>query len=308
MHLHLRSLLAVSFLSGLVITSMAGCAHGQDWLTHENFAYQLQGYRFDRLRDSGFSLFVVDVSVAGNSAVRMDEFREAYPGDRKVLCYLSIGEAEDYRSYWKSEWNTSPPDFLDEANERWKGNYKVKYWDSDWQDIVFGSPDSLLDEILALGFDGIYLDIVDAYEYYEDKGREGAAEEMVEFVTALARYARRRSPGFGVFPQNAEDLGIRFPEYLKVVDGIGVEDLFYGNPFPGEVSPDSWTSERIETLQQWRDAGKLVLTVDYAVGDEQIADTYARSRSYGFVPYATILSLGTLQINEGYDPEPLNPE
>lgn len=284
---------------------LGACTHQYNWLAHEDFAYQLQGYRFDRLQDSGFSLFVVDASLAGNSASRLDDLRNAYPGDRKVLCYLSIGEAEDYRSYWKSDWNTSPPEFLDEANERWTGNYKVRYWLPEWQDLVFGSPGSLLDEIIALGFDGVYLDIVDAYEYYEDKGHENAAEEMVEFVSDMARYARRKSPGFGVFPQNAEELGILFPEYLKTVDGIGIEDLFYGNPLPGRVSPEEWTEERINNLLQWRDAGKLVLTVDYAVGDQQIKDAYRRSRSYGFVPYATIVSLGTLRTNPDLDPEPL---
>lgn len=291
----------------LLSITFGGCAHSYDWLSHKDFAYQLQGYRFDRIRDSGFSLFVVDAALAGNSADRLDELRIVYPGDRRVLCYLSIGEAEDYRSYWQSDWNSSPPEFLDEANERWKGNYKVKYWHPEWQEIVYGTPDSLLDEIIALGFDGIYLDIVDAYEYYELRGRETAAEEMVEFVTDMARYSRRRNPDFGVFPQNAEELGIRFPAYLRVVDGIGVEDLFYGNPLPGDVSPEKWAKERIENLLYWKDAGKLVLTVDYAVGEEQINDSYKKSRHLGFVPYASVLSLGTLRINTGLDPEPLKP-
>jgi cysteinyl-tRNA synthetase len=295
----------VSVLFSAVIFS--SCAHQYDWLSHEDFAYQLQGFRFDRIRDSGFSLFVVDVGLAGNSADRLDELRNAYPGNRKVFCYLSIGEAEDYRSYWKSDWKTSPPSFLDEANKRWKGNYKVKYWLPEWQQLVYGSPESLLDEIIALGFDGVYLDIVDAYQHYEEQGRENAAAEMVEFVMDMARYARRKNPDFGVFPQNAEELGVLFPEYLKSVDGIGVEDLFYGNPLPGKVSPNEWAEERIDKLLHWKEAGKLVLTVDYAVGETQIADAYRQSREQGFVPYVSVVSLGTLQINPGLDPEPLVP-
>jgi cysteinyl-tRNA synthetase len=293
-----------AFLSVVILST---CTHQHDWLSHDDFAYQLQGYQFDRIRDSGFSLFVVDVGLAGNSAERLEELRNVYPGNRKVLCYLSIGEAEDYRSYWKSDWKTSPPSFLDEANQRWKGNYKVKYWLPEWQQLVYGSEESLLDEIIALGFDGVYLDIVDAYQYYEERGRENAAAEMVEFVMDMARYARRKNPDFGVFPQNAEELGTLFPEYLKSVDGIGVEDLFYGNPLPGEVSPIEWAEERIETLLRWKEAGKLVLTVDYALGDTQIFDAYRQSRELGFVPYVSIVSLGTLQVNPGLDPESLLP-
>jgi len=287
----------------LSVISLSACVSQTDWLSHEDFAYQLQGYQFEKIRDSGFSLFVLGVGIAGNSPERLQELKDAYSGERRILCYLSIGEAEDYRSYWKAEWKRNPPDFLDGANERWRGNYRVMYWDPDWQKIIFGTPESLLDEIIALGFDGVYLDIVDGYAYFEERGRTSAAAEMVDFISCLSSYARHKKPGFGVFPQNAEELGIRFPEYLEIVDGIGVEDLFYGNPLPGKPSPESWTQERIHNLDKWKEAGKPVLTVDYPLTVEQTDDAYRRSRALGFVPYSTVLSLGTLTVNPGLDPE-----
>ena len=64
---------------------------------------------------------------------------KANGGQRLVISYLSIGEAEDYRFYWDPDWNDDPPDWLDEANPDWPGNYKVRYWDPDWQDIIFGN-------------------------------------------------------------------------------------------------------------------------------------------------------------------------
>ena len=39
-----------------------------------------------------------------------------------------------------------------------------------WQAVIFGDNDAYLNRILAAGFDGVYLDIIDAYEYFE--GRE----------------------------------------------------------------------------------------------------------------------------------------
>jgi len=90
-------------------------------------------------------------------------------GARLVLSYLSIGEAEDYRYYWDSGWDSNPPDWLDEANPDWPGNYKVRYWDPDWQDIIYGNADSYLQVILDAGFDGVYLDIIDAFEYWESQ-------------------------------------------------------------------------------------------------------------------------------------------
>ena len=88
---------------------------------------------------------------------------------RLLICYMSIGEAEDYRYYWEKQWKHRRPSWLDKENSEWKGNYKVKYWDAEWKSIIFGSDDAYLDRILAAGFDGVYLDIIDAFEYFESK-------------------------------------------------------------------------------------------------------------------------------------------
>jgi len=44
----------------------------------------------------------------------------------------------------------------------------VKYWDKEWQQIIYGTPGAYLDRILKAGFDGVYLDLVDAFEYFEE--------------------------------------------------------------------------------------------------------------------------------------------
>ncbi|HEA31231.1 MAG TPA: hypothetical protein ENH91_14785 [Leeuwenhoekiella sp.] len=93
--------------------------------------------------------------------------RKANGGRRLVIAYMSIGEAENYRYYWKEEWASNPPSWLDEENPNWKGNYKVRYWDSNWQHIIYGNTDSYLQKIISAGFNGVYLDLVDAFEYYE---------------------------------------------------------------------------------------------------------------------------------------------
>ncbi len=88
---------------------------------------------------------------------------------RLVISYMSIGEAENYRYYWKDSWNKDKPFWMDEENPNWAGNYKVKYWEKEWQDIIYGNNDSYIKKIMNAGFDGAYLDIIDAFEYYESK-------------------------------------------------------------------------------------------------------------------------------------------
>ena len=92
---------------------------------------------------------------------------KASGGSRLVIAYLSIGEAEDYRYYWKEEYDENPPEWMLGENPRWEGNYPVKYWDENWRDIIATGDGSYLSRILKAGFDGVYLDIVDAYETFE---------------------------------------------------------------------------------------------------------------------------------------------
>lgn len=93
---------------------------------------------------------------------------KANGGKRIMLAYMSIGEAEDYRYYWDADWEVNTPEWLVEENPEWEGNYKVKYWNNEWQGIIYSNSDSYLNKLLSSGFDGAYLDIIDAYEYFEE--------------------------------------------------------------------------------------------------------------------------------------------
>ena len=84
---------------------------------------------------------------------------KANGGTRLIIAYMSIGEAEDYRFYWQTVWETNPPSWLAEENPEWAGNYKVRYWMNDWQNIIYGNDGSYVRKIVDTGFDGVYLDV-----------------------------------------------------------------------------------------------------------------------------------------------------
>ncbi len=305
-----------TLLLGLILGMLlAGCGLGprtaappaptqEEWLAVQDFLYQLQRPNPKRIGKTAFDLVVVSIAAAGNSPDVIPALKRSEGGDKLVLAYMSIGQAETYREYWQPQWKENPPAWLDEGDATWSNDFWVRYWMPEWQAIIFGSPESYLDRIIALGFDGVYLDRVDAYQFYQERdGRESAAQEMVDFVLALTAYARKQRPGFGVFPQNAEELGLLFPDYLDAMTGVGVEDLYYGYPVDHQPSPPDWTAQREATLRHWVEAGKLVLTIDYTARPEQIADAYCRSWRNGFVPYVTDRSLGRLRINPGFEPD-----
>ncbi|MEO5906723.1 MAG: endo alpha-1,4 polygalactosaminidase [Saprospiraceae bacterium] len=120
---------------------------------------------------TNYDLLIMDLFFDGSSSFTIDEINQlknkANGGKRLVVSYLSIGEAEDYRYYWQPAWSAQKPTWMDEENPAWQGNYKVNYWNTEWQSIIFGNDNSYLKKIVDAGFDGIYLDIIDAFEYYE---------------------------------------------------------------------------------------------------------------------------------------------
>ncbi len=298
----LAGFLLLLLLSGL----LAGCTptpEEPDWAGVDDFLYQLQHADPDRIGETAFDLAVVTLATAGNSPDVIPALKDSPGGPKIVLCYMSIGQSETYRWYWQPEWIENPPAWLDVPDGVWAGDHWVRYWDPEWQAIIYGTPESYLDQIMMLGFDGVYLDRVDAYWYYQDQGHDSAAEEMVDFILTFSDYARRKHPGFGVFPQNAEELGVLFPEYMQAMTGVGVEDLYYGYPVDHQASPPEWTAEREAILDQWVAAGKLVLTIDYTARPEQIADAYFRAHDLGYVPYVTDRALGRLRINPGFEPD-----
>jgi len=297
-----RLLLALLLLAVLT-TGCASRSPEPDWLAVDDFLYQLQRADPDRVGETAFDLAVVTLATAGSSPQVIPVLKNSPGGPKIVLCYMSIGQSETYRWYWDPDWERNPPSWLDIPDGVWAGDHWVRYWEPGWQEIIYGNPDAYLDQILALGFDGVYLDRVDAYWYYQDQGRDTAAQEMVDFILDFTAYARKEHPGFGVFPQNAEELGTMFPEFLEAMTGIGVEDLYYGYPRDHEPSPAEWTAERQRILDQWVEAGRLVLTIDYTARPEQISDAYFRSNARGYVPYVTDRSLGRMRINPGFEPD-----
>jgi cysteinyl-tRNA synthetase len=144
----------------------------------KNFLYLINPDQFatktaflQALEATNYDLIIMDLFFNDGTAFSPEEIErlktKANGGHRLVVCYLSIGEAEDYRYYWKPDWKKHPPDWLAGENPDWPGNYKVKYWDPQWQAIIYGNDSSYLHKILAAGFDGAYLDIIDAFEYFE---------------------------------------------------------------------------------------------------------------------------------------------
>lgn len=256
-----------------------------------DFAYQLQDVDIDEIGNSKYDLLIIDYSSDGSEEGEYpisDLQLMKNPEDKLLLSYMSIGEAETYRFYWDDNWDLnsdgipdiSAPEWMDIENPEWGGNYKVKYWNQDWQDVIFGFNESYLDRIINAGFDGCYLDIIDAYEYYQDTF-PNAKQDMMDFVGNLSLYAKSKKSDFLVFVQNSEQL-LENSVYLASVDGIGREDVYYFDNSENEMEE---INEIISYLDLMTSTGKPVLIVDYPTRNSKIYDVYERSMNDGFLAY-----------------------
>jgi cysteinyl-tRNA synthetase len=242
-----------------------------------------------------------------------------------VIAYVDIGEAEDWRWYWtwSTEWEPGQPfpgdwpDFIVGADpDGWVGNYPVAYWDEAWQDImIYGqntgtdpSRDyvSAVDELIIDGFDGIYLDWVEAFEdasVIQAAQAEGVdpEQEMIQFISDIRTYARQRNPDFLVIQQNAGALSEGRPSLYTVIDAIAQEEIWFGG-----VATDDWndpdgydlpidatlTAEYLSHLSRFEQAGLPVFCCEYALAN---ADTgYANAAANNIIPYCTRRSLSQL--------------
>jgi cysteinyl-tRNA synthetase, unknown class len=147
----------------------------------KNFLYLLNPDAFktkanfiSKLKQTNYDLLLIDLFFheAAFTRAELNSLKtKANGGKRMVIAYMSIGEAEDYRYYWQKTWKTTPPAWMEKPNPDWPGNLKVKYWDKGWQKIIYGTSAAYLDRIVAAGFDGVYLDIIDAYWYFLEKDK-----------------------------------------------------------------------------------------------------------------------------------------
>ncbi|MGQ2983932.1 endo alpha-1,4 polygalactosaminidase [Flavobacterium sp.] len=151
-----------------VITSLAQAKNHIFFINPVNFNTKQQF--IDAVTATNYDVVIMDLFMNDESfaASEVNQLRnKANGGKRLVICYMSIGEAEDYRYYWQNSWNNDRPSWIAAENPDWPGNYKVKYWNAEWQALIFGHSDSYLTKITDAGFDGVYLDIIDAFEYFE---------------------------------------------------------------------------------------------------------------------------------------------
>ncbi|MEQ1755207.1 MAG: endo alpha-1,4 polygalactosaminidase [Micropepsaceae bacterium] len=309
-----------------------------DWLLLLN--NDLEADVVAKIAASDYDMIVIDdvSSQKGNDATKSSSvvarLREKADGSpRLVFAYLNIGQAEDYRRYWKTGWRAGAPGFiLGTDPEGWQGNYPVAYWRKAWKSRITG-PDGILHQIQRAGFDGVYLDWIGGYEDEHvlaaaRRDHINARSEMIKWVADISRTAKRNSRAFLIIAQNAAGL-LADDAYVGAIDGVAHEDIWFtgadGGPSGDCPVPRSQTelSARsfllrlddeclrafranvagamhfpayeavVPVLQAVLRKAKPVFTVDYARRLNNVNEVQRESRALGFVPFVGLRELSS---------------
>ena len=307
----------------------------ENWLNDmENWLYlidvNLSNKTVDQIAASDYDMVVIDFisSESDNTDYPMAEVIAQLhnaPHPKKVIAYIDIGEAEEYRVYWDDSWGIGNPAWIvGDDPDGWAENYPVAFWAEEWQAIWLENG-GMLDQVGAAGFDGVYLDWVEAYSdenVVEAARAEGVKPvyKMIEFVSFISDNIKDECEDCVVIAQNAAEL-VEYAEYAATIDGLAQEQVWFDGsadnepegdcPLPRtdadidtEVYYDSLlpacqvqydefpestlhvsSEEYLFFLNIAQEKGIPVFTIDYALIPENVAWTYATSRGYGFVPF-----------------------
>jgi len=251
-----------------------------------SFIDELQGATYSSLSSTSFQVGIVDPDSSG---LTTSELSTLEASGKTVLGYLSIGEAENFRSYWQASWNTSPPSWILGQDPNWAGDYYVNYSNTAWQAIVINEAVTMAKE----GYNGTMLDVTDAYSVAKVAsamgGTAAAITSMENFIIAISEAAKAINPNFKIILNNPEEMLVTTPSnaasatntaFLSHIDGVVAESTFFNG---NSVAP--WTAGNVQYLEHAVAAGKTVFDIEYPTSAANQQTAINQAIADGFVPF-----------------------
>ncbi len=121
----------------------------------------------EAMAKTNYDMLVMDVSYRGQDPLTKDDVKKLkfkeLGAPRLVLAVLPVGKAFDWRWYWKKDWVAGNPDFLFAPISDDPGAYMASVDNAQWRAVL----GKYITGIVDLGFDGVVLDDLDTYLWFE---------------------------------------------------------------------------------------------------------------------------------------------
>ncbi|WP_374296702.1 endo alpha-1,4 polygalactosaminidase [Sphingomonas sp.] len=209
----------------------------------------------------------------------------------RLLGYVSLGEVEhsrDYAAMLDKVGALGPP------NPNWPDARMLDLRHAAARRVVI---ERIVPDVLALGYDGIFIDTMDSIEAMErqdpvrNKGMVAAGAAMI--AALRARFPAMRimlNRGYAMLPEVATK--------VDIVLGEAMASRWNFTTKRYELLSDSdwsWQAERLRAARA-SNPDLVLATLDYwdPAAEAQVAKLYARERAAGFQPYVATLALDRL--------------
>lgn len=212
------------------------------------------------------------------------------PGSR-LLGYVSLGEVERSRPYLAE---LDAAGALGPANPNWPDARMLDLRVPAARRLVL---ERIVPDVLALGYDGIFIDTMDSVEAMErsdpkiNKGMTAAAATLIaELRARFPRIGIMLNRGYALLPAVAPSIDYLLGEAMASRWNFGTRAY--------EMVSDSdwqWQADRLRAARA-RNPALTLATLDYWNPDatDRVAALYARERAAGFRPYVATLALDRL--------------
>lgn len=211
-------------------------------------------------------------------------------GEIILIAYVSVGEAETYRSYWEA---VKDKPWIVGENPNWDGNYFVDIRNEEWRRIVI---DEVISDIVNDGFEGIMMDTLDTAPMLEQTLPDkygGANKAMINFVKAIhQKYPTLyliSNNGYAILEDIAPYLSAALAEDINMMIDFEKDDY---KEVPGKAR-----LYKISVLKKVMNQHKIpVFNIDYVPrGDKRLAkQCIDESRRLGFRPYVAEKHLNSI--------------
>ncbi len=214
---------------------------------------------YDNVNESKLLELAPKLLIVDPGEVERETIRKLQKLGTEVIAYVNLGMAEEWRSYWKERWRRSPPRWIAEKSREWSGEYIVMFWHPAWRRILR----RVLKSIEREGYDGILLDNIDVYEYWEEKGCK--AEEKLLMIIKWIKLTYNGK----IYVNIGSGLKLIYDEeFMKLVDGVLREEVWAS--YRGVIDPEE-TKEILNALIYAKQRGKDVVILDYS-NDERLTN------------------------------------
>jgi cysteinyl-tRNA synthetase, unknown class len=250
--------------------------------TPVNGIYVLQGVVPSEIETAPVGVKVVEVYNDDGDLFSTSQVAQMEAGGGEVLGYFSIGEAENFRSYFSS----LPSSVLGPQDPSWPGDYQVAYWTPTWLTVS----ENYIQTMINQGYNGAFFDVVDEAEESwaisnVPGGTLAAAEgAMVTLIQELASYARSKDPNFQIWinSSGAEDM-LANSALVSTINGAYEEQLFYQSATKPQTPAN--VNYNVALLDNVTKAGKQVVAIEYVSSATAVASVETQAAADGFGYY-----------------------